>query len=937
MLGLSVRRSEIGITISLAGYFFLLVATQYLIKPARNALFLEGLGADRLPYAYIGTALATWVVMILYVRLAPRTRLVSLFRGTLVFLIINLLVFWWLLPRAGSWILVLFYIWVKLYAVLLPSQFWLLANELLDPRKARRLFAPLGAGGILGSIAGSALAGWLAQPLGTHALLLAAVVPLLTALVVLQLITINSPRDASGRYLVDLHGNGKGHDATISAGSGEARLPRSAADRTSERLKFERGERGQRPLITLIIALLVVTVVVHTIVDWQFNKAAEMEISDLDARTSFFGRFFTLLNLVTLAIQLFATSFVLRVFGIGTALMILPAALALGAVGILLHPGLWSAALARGTDDSLRYSINQSARELLFLPLPSALRQRLKPRIDLIATRAANGIGGVLILIVVKVAQDPLITLGFVTLALTAAWLVLARSARKRYADCLQHLLTVRDVDVSFLKQASIDADARDAIHEGLSGGDEDTIHAALELAARTDPSEFIDDLRQLVKTSSDPRTKRQALHLLTEAGDRSALAEAMEILDQPDRSMTAEALADACAAGDASAENQIESHLMGEDPLLAIAAAVCLLEQPDPEQQQRGVRILDQAVSLATGDDRSEVRRSIADAIRVQAPSPGLEVVLARLFEDEDIEVARAALAAAARPDGWTMVRPVCGAGLRRALRTPALQALRAIGAAAVGPLTGILADPRNSRALRQLSARALSRIEGAPAAAGLLAGVSVDDPAVRWAALRGLNYLRRRGQELDLGEDGLKEVLRIEWTDFLVLNRIASALGEPGIGSTKAFVAMVVRERLEEALERLFRALALRHPIQTIFFAYQGLLSGNQRARANALELVDSTVEGSMRLPLVHLLEEDDFRARGRMAAAELGLAPLNLDDALRELLNPGDPWVAACSLAAMRTAEEGPLPEGLRRDLAATGYSPLLQLLDVNDRGD
>ena len=107
----------------------------------------------------------------------------------------------------------------------------------------------------------------------------------------------------------------------------------------------------------LIVAILVITVVVHTIVDWQFNKAAEMAFTDLDARTAFFGHFFTVMNLVTLAIQLFATSFVLRVFGLGTALMILPAALALGAVGILLHPGLWSAVLARGADDSLRFSI----------------------------------------------------------------------------------------------------------------------------------------------------------------------------------------------------------------------------------------------------------------------------------------------------------------------------------------------------------------------------------------------------------------------------------------------------------------------------------------------------------------------------------------------------------------------------------------------------
>jgi AAA family ATP:ADP antiporter len=934
MFGLRVRRAEIGITTSLAGYFFLLVAAQYLIKPARNALFLEGLGADSLPYVYIGTAAATWIAVVLYVRLAPRARLVPLFRGTLVFLIANLFGFWWLLPRAGGWILAIFYIWAKLYAVLLPSQFWLLANELLDPRTARRLFAPLGAGGILGSIAGSAMAGWLAHPLGTRALLLAAAGVLLVAIAMLQFVTISSARDPSVRSVTDEGRPERGRGAFDPSRVADGRLPEHKSRNNTIGRGSDSEGGGHRPLVVLIAVLLAVTILVHTIVDWQFNKAAEMGIRDLDARTSFFGRFFTLLNLVTLAIQLFATSFVLRVFGLGAALMILPAALAFGAVGILLHPGLWAATLARGADDSLRYSIDQSARELLFLPLPSALRQNLKPRIDLIATRVANGVGGVLILAVVKVADDPLTTLSFLSLALTTAWLVMARSARQRYADGLKHLLTVRDVDVAYLARSHLDAGGRDAIHEGLSSGDEATIHAALDLVAHTEPSDFVADLRQLVRSSSDPKTRRKALHLLTEAGDRGAINEALEFLDQPDRSLTAEALAYAFAAGDANAEDQIETHLSGEDPLLAIAAAVCLLEQSDPDQQGRGVRILDQAVSLADREDKSEVRRAIVEAIRTQPISPGLDVVLTRLLQDDDVDVVRSALTAAARPGDTTMVMPVCQAGLRRTLRTPALQVLETIGEAAVGPLTGALADPRNSRPLRQLAARALSRIAGSAAAAGLLAGVAVDDPAVRRASLRGLNHLRRRGQDLELGEDGLREVVRIEWHEFLSLNRILSALGEPATANSRSFMAVVVHERLEQALERLFRALALRHPIQTVFFAYQGLVSGDQVARANALELVDTMVEGPLRRPLVALLEEEDASARGRMAAAELGLVPPSLEEALGELLNPGDPWVAACALAALRTIDAAPLPVGLESDLRATAYKPLVEFLDAND---
>lgn len=141
------------------------------------------------------------------------------------------------------------------------------------------------------------------------------------------------------------------------------------------------------------------------------------------------------------------------------------------------------------------------------------------------------------------------------------------------------------------------------------------------------------------------------------------------------------------------------------------------------------------------------------------------------------------------------------------------------------------------------------------------------------------------------------------------------------------------MVAERIEQALERLFRALALRYPIQTIFFAYRGLAHEETAGRAHALELVDSTVERPLRIPLVRVLEEVDPRARARLAATELGRRIPEPDAALRELVTPGDPWLAACALAAL-DVDPGTLAEGLRQDLRATRFPPLLELLEKSD---
>lgn len=52
------------------------------------------------------------------------------------------------------------------------SQFWTLANDVDDPRQAKRLFGFIGGGASLGGTAGAGVTVWLARPLGTDNLLL---------------------------------------------------------------------------------------------------------------------------------------------------------------------------------------------------------------------------------------------------------------------------------------------------------------------------------------------------------------------------------------------------------------------------------------------------------------------------------------------------------------------------------------------------------------------------------------------------------------------------------------------------------------------------------------------------------------------------------------------------------------------------------------------
>ncbi len=916
----SIRPTERRLTAALAGYLFLVIAALYLMKPARNALFLEDLGADRLPWVYIVTAFVTWWIVVAYVGLAGRTGLARLVPGTLAATIASLGGFWYLLTAAPAAGALAFYVWVKVYAVLLPSQFWLLSEEYLDPRQARRLFGPIGAGGVLGGIVGSAAAAGLAGVVGTRALLFIAAFAVVVAFFVFRWVVTHATP-------VRLHAAREGGRVGASPSAGE-RAYSGAGAAASDPAAGDSSAPPGRSLVLTIAAILIIATTAHTIVDWQFNKAAEAAIESQDARTAFFGAFFTALNVLTLVTQMVVTSTILRVFGIGVAISLLPIAIASGAVGILLFPGLWAASFARGADDSLRFSVDQSGRELLFLSFSSAERHRLKPRIDLIASRAANGIAGVIILAALYFLDDPLRYLSVVSLLLVGVWAGVVVRARRQYAATLQRLLQVRDPDIGRGVTAGLDADARNAVRQSLLSDDSDTVRAALALAEHTDPAAFVEELRRLLRTFEDTGVKSHALRLLTEAHDRSSLDEALANVDPAEEDLTAEALAYASSTGDADARRQILEYLQGPEPLLAIAAAVSLLEHQDPAQEAAGIEILVRAARVDTARG-VELKLAVADVVRQNPGMDELRPILEILLADEAPQVVRAALTACSSRPHRDLVGPIAEAGTRRNLEGPALQALQAFGDKARGPLTGILADPRNRRDLRCFAARALGRVGGTGSAAGLIAGLVAEDRKVRRATLKALNYMRRRGERLDLGREREAAAIAIEWNDYLTLLVLAAALGKPATSDPTAFVATVVGERLQEAEEQLFRALALRHPIQAVFFAYRGLITGDRSARGHAIELIDSILETPERRTLVRILDTHGRLARGYIAAQELGGDIPTTEEALRRLLDPGDPWMAACAIRALG-ADSSSIPVGLRQELVAHDYPPLSELL-------
>jgi len=118
-------------------------------------------------------------------------------------------------------------------------------------------------------------------------------------------------------------------------------------------------------------------------------------------------------------------------------------------------------------------------------------------------------------------------------------------------------------------------------------------------------------------------------------------------------------------------------------------------------------------------------------------------------------------------------------------------------------------------------------------------------------------------------------------------------------------------LEERLDRALERIARLLALVYPPRDILAAYRALHGGSSGARAGALELLDNLLEGGWKGELMQALDDVAFGAQARPRDRE------DRADTLALVLIEGDGWLRACAAYTARAAGlDGALLDRLSR---------------------
>jgi AAA family ATP:ADP antiporter len=396
---------------------FLLLTAYYLLKTAREPLILLHGGAEVKSYAAAGQAVLLLGFVQLYGSVARRVGRMRLLLGVYLFFAANLLLFA-ALTRAGLAVAVPFYLWVGVYNYTSIAQFWGYASDVYSPEQGKRLFAVIGVGSSLGAVAGAHLAK-LVVPLGPQAMMLGAAI--LLGVICGLLLWVNArmaPPVATPATKVD-------------------------AEPLSHESAFSLLARDKYLILIAVLTLLInwCNSTGEYILDRTLLAAVAGKGQHAEAMVfvgQFKAEYFEWVNILGVLLQLFAVSRILDKLGVRAALFFLPVVAFGGYTLMLVAPVLSLIRVAKVAENSLDYSVQNTARQALYLVATRVEKYVGKIAVDSFFVRFGDVLSAAVVYVGARLAL-PTQVFAAINLVLILLWIfvvvLVGREHRRRSED----------------------------------------------------------------------------------------------------------------------------------------------------------------------------------------------------------------------------------------------------------------------------------------------------------------------------------------------------------------------------------------------------------------------------------------------------------------------------------------------------------------------
>jgi AAA family ATP:ADP antiporter len=414
-----LRPGEGGSVVAFFTYALLMMVSYYILKTIREPLLLSGSSAEMKSYAYAVTALVLLFIVPLYGFAFRHTGKQQLTRYVTGFFLFNLAIFY-LLGRAGMDIGFAYYVWVGIFNVMITAQFWAFAADSYNVKSGKRLFPLIMVGATLGGLLAPWVSGALFPTVGPWTLLMAAMV--LLALTIPCVGWARSSVPPGSR--THLAGADEKPDGGILGG-----------------ISLVLTDRYLFLLAVLIMLLNWVNttgeyILAEMVVRYADSAvAAGSELSKADFIAAFYGNFFFIVNLLTLLFQVFLVARLIRWIGVRGAVLVLPLIAIVGYGMVAFIPIFSIFRVVKIMENSTDYSLMNTTRHALYLPLSAAQKYEGKTTIEAFFWRFGDLAQAGMIFVGLHWLDFGIGQFALVNVVLSMFWLAIAWQVGKGYRN----------------------------------------------------------------------------------------------------------------------------------------------------------------------------------------------------------------------------------------------------------------------------------------------------------------------------------------------------------------------------------------------------------------------------------------------------------------------------------------------------------------------
>jgi HEAT repeat protein len=837
-----------------------------------SALFLSALPAEATPFIFIYSGFSSVAVFLLYSLAASRLRMRWVAIGSNGLLLLLALALRLMLGMSFGHtfaVLLVLFLFIDAGSTLVIAQFWIQAARIFDPREAKRLFGLMSAGGTASAMLASLGLRTGVSLIGVENLLLVV---------------------AGALVLCILCDWALGRSQPTQRKEGPSEAPHTdPGTTTTERSSIlgDLREIVRSPLLMAISGFTILTALLINTGAYQFFLALQAIYADRSRdMVEFLGAFGVVTGLAALFVQLYLTSAVMRRAGVFGALAFFPLAMALGAgLGVATGGALMAMALVRAADPLFRQTINSSAMAVLYLPVRAGLRQRAKTILEIVYA-LSFGLLGFVFLLSQRVHGWSYSTWSLPVLGFVVVWILLLRWGHSQYRRALSENLRKRRLDFANATFDISDETTMRILAAALGGTDELLVVHTLDLISQAPKVNWISSVVPLLEHPS-VEVRVQALRHLSSAGTATLAEQVALLLDAPEEEVRAQAIDTLCTLKGKAALDRIAPFTNDKDPKVRGAALSALGHYGGNTWEKNVASTVRGFLESSDPELRIEGARVIAALGR-----PENAPLLGPLFDlSHPARVRSSAMRAAGALRSRDLLPHLVAALGQSSVAAEASEALERYGTEMENDLCAALIDTTLAASVRARIASLLGRLGSKKMLEVLCPCIREPDDTVRAAVLEAMTDM---GPFVPAVHKELHEVLLREicgYYRFVIWHADLCPEDEDSL------IDEALHSRARSCLDRVCLVLSLLYPDERISNLRQALDPGQGKARAMAIELLDTLLSGETKTLLVSALEAPEERVLA-IAGKRFGIERRPAAIRLAELAEGNDPWLSSCA---------------------------------------